>query len=162
MKKNIAILATIATLILSGCGDDRSHPEDDDTLSSTPVAPLSTFDFDKNATTGYTETDDNDNNDSTLLFRWFSEDDKLVFDGSNSKDLDNVGTGVLTYNWIVKNEDNTTMSDSCIDANATNSTLIVKICDEANDPEQEKFSVTLNVTDDDNQTSSSTTLVTLY
>jgi hypothetical protein len=163
MRKNIIILATVATMIFSGCGEDRSHPKDSSSsLSPTPKAPLATFSLDTNLTDNYTQTDDGDNNDSTLYLRWFSKDDKLVFDGSKSRDLDSVGSGALSYDWIVKNEDNTTMSDSCIDQNATGSKLIIKICDEANDPEEEKFSVTLKVTDDDNQSSSSITKVRLY
>jgi hypothetical protein len=162
MRKNIAILATVATMIFSGCGDDRSHPDEENVISKTPMSPIASLSVDKNATTGYTECDDKDNNNSTLLFRWFDASDVLVFDASKSKDMDSVGSGALSYDWIVKNEDNTTMSDGCIDKNVTGSKLIIKICNEADDREEEKFSVRLNIKDDDNQTATTKTTVTIY
>jgi hypothetical protein len=151
----------VAGLIFGGCGDDRSHPKDGG-LSSTPTKPLSVIKLDRNATEGYTEADDGDNNNSTLYLRWFGADDKLVFDGSNSRDLDRLGDGILTYSWVVTNEDNSTMSDSCIDATPNGDKLTIKICNEANDPEEEKFSVKLTVIDDENQSSTSLVKVRLY
>ena len=158
-----SLIAAVVTVALSGCGDDRSHPNDGKgVLSPTPQKPVAELNIDKNSTTGYTEFDDDDNNSDTLAFRWFSASDKLVFDGNASKDLDSVGTGVLSYNWRVKNEDNTTMSDNCINTTTVGSQLVVKICDEANDIDQEKFSVTLTVIDDENQTDSAKKTVTIY
>ena len=169
IKKQIAFVVTVAVLVFNGCGDDRSHPKNSKlgvksyVEYKSPTALLDVTAPFRDGVRGYTIADDDDNNTNTILYRWFSKDDTLVFDGARSKDLDREGNATIQkFTWLVKNENNATMSNECINQNTIGSRLIIKICDEADDREEEKFSVLLTVTDNENKTASTKKTITLY
>jgi len=163
MKKILLITtAVLAVAVLSGCGDRGGDCDKEGTKAPTinykdPVAIIDV------TAQGYTPEPDNDHNQSTLAFRWYSSDDPIIFDANRSKDQDSAGDpSIVSYNWVVKNEDNTTMDDSCITKDINGSRLIVKICDQARDTEFEKFSVKLTVTDNEDKNATDYKLITIY
>ncbi len=168
IKKQIAFITAVVVLAFSGCGEDRSHPKTGVGVKSIQLqAPLASLGVSApvraDGSRGYSLQDDGDNNASTLAYRWFDKDDTLVFDASGSKDMDTKGTtAIQDYTWIVKNENNATMTDACIDQNQTGTKMIIKICDEADDREDEVLSVTLFVKDNEGTTSSTKRTVTIY
>ena len=162
MKKILSITTVaLAIALLNGCGD-RGGDCDDTSVKPhiTYKNPIAIIDV---TPQGYTVEDDNDNNQSTLAYRWYNSNDPIIFDANRSKDQDSAGNpNIVSYNWTVKNEDNTTMTDNCISTDINGSRLIVKICDEARDTEYEKFSVKLTVTDNEDKNATDYKLITIY
>ncbi len=163
MKREIFTATLLAVALLSGCGDRGGDCEDSNASGvrieyKDPVAMIDV------TAERYTAEADNDNNASTLAFRWYNADDPIYFDANRSRDLDSEGSSAVRYHWDVKNEDNTTMSDDCIHKSEENngSRLVVRICEQARDTEFEKFSVKLTVTDNEDKNASDYKLITIY
>jgi hypothetical protein len=146
MKKNIAILATIATMIFSGCGDDRSHPKDLN-ISGNSVKygdPIAIIDL--NATNHKYLKDDN----GTLVYRFSNMSDKFIFNGNNSHDTDERNQKIISYDWNITSS----FTNGCLDINKTGTYAYINICEEAyNDG---SLNVVLTVTDDENKTATAT------
>jgi hypothetical protein len=161
MKNILLTTAVLAVVVLSGCGDRVGDCENG--VGSTKIDYKDPVAFIDVKAQGYTPEPDDDHNQSTLAFRWYSSNDPIIFDANRSKDQDSAGDpGIVSYNWLVKNEDNTTMDDSCISKDINGSRLIVKICDQARDTEFEKFSVKLTVTDNEGKKATDYKLITIY
>jgi len=159
MKNILLTTAVLAVVVLSGCGDRVGDCENGAGSKIVYKDPTAIVDV---TPKGYTAEPDNDHNQSTLAFRWYNSNDPIIFDANRSKDQDFAGSQEVSYNWLVKNEDNATMDDSCISKDINGSRLIVRICDQARDSEYEKFSVKLTVTDNEGKKASDYKLITIY
>lgn len=155
MKKQIAVVATIVAIAFSGCGDDRSHPNDGTDVQIVYKNPTAVIDL--NSTThlpsrgGYTvdRTDTGTKN-------------PFIFDGSKSQDNDEDNKSISNYQWSV----NHTFISSCVDVNATGNKAVFKFLNvDANETNTTcydeatgagEINATLTVTDNEGKTNSIT------
>ena len=152
MKKNIAILATIATMIFSGCGDDRSHPKDGVFNLDGNATPTAVIDL--NATTHeYSDIDKAYTIDRT------NAENPFIFLGKSSHDNDENNQSIKKYEWNVSH----TFSPVCIDVNKTSDLVRVHFANtDANTTcrsqaiNSGEINATLTVTDDEGKTDSTT------
>ncbi len=143
IKKQILLTAVAALLTFSGCGDDRSHPNDG---SGTPIVyknPTAIIDVNG------TEHVQQDVNGTTYTYRVDNNlSNPFIFSGSRSQDNDEDNQSIQSYDWNITS----TFSEDCLDINSTGSQSIVKLCDEAFTDGD--INVTLKVTDDEAATAS--------
>ena len=142
IKEITAVAATTAVLVFSGCGDDRSHPNDGNGNPIVYKNPTALIDV--NGTKHIKQSESNgvytyrvDNNLSN----------PFIFSGDRSHDNDENNQRIQSYDWNITS----TFSQTCLDINSTGSQSIVKVCDEAF--RDGDINVTLKVTDDEEKTS---------
>ncbi len=156
MIKNItAVATTVAVLVFSGCGDDRSHPKGVDENGNPIVYANPTAVIELNATTHtYAAPTDaytvGGGTRSTVS-------DPFIFTGDKSHDNDENNQSITGYAWSVSH----TFIDACVDINKSNATMTFKFLhtdtnntclDEAiNNGE---INATLTVTDNEGKTAS--------
>ncbi len=145
--KNSLIAAAVVTVVLSGCGDDRSHPNDG-SVGITYYAPVAVIEL--NATTHqYVEALDQYTIDRANISNPF------VFDGKGSYDLDENNQSITTYDWNVT----TSLSSTCVDINITEDTVRVSynieqnatLCTAEALTYGQEINATLTVTDDEGE-----------
>ena len=144
MRKNIAILATVATMIFSGCGDDRSHPDGmDGGVKFVNVAPTAIIDINSTGH-NFLKTEG-----GFEVYRYEDANTPFIFDASASHDGDENNQSIVSYDWNITS---TFTRENCLDINNTGSIVYLKVCDEAlNDGD---INVSLTIKDDEDTTAS--------
>jgi len=147
IKKQIAIVAIVATMVFSGCGEDRSHPKGIDAngnpiVHKNPVAMIdinaTEHDFLKEVN-GTVEYD----------FRSTKHDSPFVIDGTRSHDMDTDGNNSVTYEWSYEEH---FAVPNCADINNTgNGIVYIKLCETANQGDG-NMTITLQVKDNEGET----------
>ncbi len=141
MKYLILTTIVITTLALSGCGEDRSHPNPQNSNNTTPIvykAPTAVIDINS---TKHMLLDNGDYRaDNNLSY-------PFILDGNRSFDNDENGSSIVAYDWNITS----TFSDGCLDINksaaADGSKVIIKLCNEVFN--NGDINATLTVTDDE-------------
>ncbi len=152
MKKfaiNGVIAGLVLGLVLSGCGDDRSHPKNGIKGSSISYAnPTAVIDI--NSTTHRPQPQRGFD-----VYRYDSPSAPFILDGKDSHDNDERGEKIASYDWNITSS----FGDGCLDLNNTGSSVIMKVCEEAyNDG---NITVRLTVTDDEGAKDSTSRVIKL-
>ncbi len=150
MKKvaiNGVMAGMVLGLVLSGCGDDRSHPKKSINTNSISYAnPTAVIDINSTSHRALLSK-------GTDVYRYSNANDPFVLDGVSSHDNDERGDSIVAYDWNITS----TFSNNCLDINQTGTKAIVKVCDEAlNDGE---INATLVVTDDEGKKDTTTRII---
>ena len=151
--KNSLIAAAVVTVVLSGCGDDRSHPKGVDKQGNPIVYADPTAVMELNATThtyaAVTDAYTVGGGTRTTVA------DPFIYDGSKSHDNDENNQSISQYAWTVSH----TFIDSCVDINKTASLMKFRFIrtDTNNTCLQQainngEINVTLTVTDNEGKT----------
>ncbi len=153
IKQNTLALVAVSLLAFSGCGEDRSHPKNNNGgqpgYKITYADPIAVIDI--NGTTNLLQSDVND----TLTYRLdnTNTNNPFIVSGLKSQDMDENNQSIVAYDWNITS----TFSAGCLDINNTGSVVRIKTCDEAfNDGD---INITLIVTDDENKTASANKLI---
>ncbi len=149
---SVALLATVAVM-LSACGEDRSHPTDPDAPNSEkPVIvyknPVAVIEL--NSTT-------HQYNSQTGQYRYDNQESPFIFDGSKSHDLDENNQSIVSYDWNVTVRYVRQSDVNCTDINKTGARAIVKLCNDAQN--DANITAMLTVTDDENVTDTATKII---
>ena len=152
IKKQIAIVATIATMVFSGCGEDRSHPKGID-ANGNPIVhknPVAVIDL-NNTTHQYSSAFNEYRYDTN------NPQNPFIFDGKNSYDLDENNQSIVNYDWNITVLYKTQLDVNCTDINITDSRAIVKLCPDARN--DANITAKLIVTDDEGATDSASKFI---
>lgn len=146
MIKKIAVATTVAVLVFSGCGEDRSHPMDGNSTITVYANPVAVIEV--NASTHqYVEALDQYTIDRAHI------NNPFIFDGIRSHDLDENNQSIVRHAWNVT----TSLSETCVDINITGNVARVAYNVERNATlctgqaltYGQEINVTLTVTDDE-------------
>jgi uncharacterized protein YceK len=120
IKKEMVLVATAAILVLSGCGEDRSHPKGVDADGNPIVYKNPTAIIDLNNTTHtYVPALDQytvGGGARTTL------DDPFIFSGAKSHDNDENNQSITGYDWQIVHS----FSAACVDVNTTGDSAVFK------------------------------------
>ncbi len=149
IKKQITLTAIAALLTFSGCGEDRSHPNDENGNPIVYANPTAVIEL--NATTH------NEARGEYTIDR-VETGNPFIFDGSKSQDNDENNQSIVSYQWSV----NHTFTAACVDINTTGNRAVFKFINvDANDTNQTcyneatdngEINTTLTVTDNEGKT----------
>ena len=151
IKKITVVATTVAVLVFSGCGDDRSHPKGVDAAGNPIVYANPTAVIDLNSTT-------HDLVRGVYNIDTVDTGNPFIFDGSKSQDNDENNQSIVGYQWSV----NHTFTAACVDINTTGTRAVFKFINvDVNDTNQTcyneatdngEINTTLTVTDDEGKT----------
>ena len=128
----------MAVLAFSGCGEDRSHPDDGTGVQIVYKNPTAVIDV--NGTAHIKQ----DENNSIFTYRVDNNlSNPFILNGDRSQDNDENNQSIQSYDWNITS----TFSEDCLDINSTGSQSVVKLCDEAFTDGD--INVTLKVIDDE-------------
>ncbi len=138
MMKKIAVATTVAVLVFSGCGEDRSHPDDGTDVQIVYKNPTAVIDV--NGTEHIKQSENN----SIFTYRVDNNlSNPFILNGDRSQDNDENNQSIQSYDWNITS----TFSEDCLDINSTGSQSVIKLCDEAFTDGD--INVTLKVIDDE-------------
>jgi len=138
MKKQIALIAAAAIVTFSGCGDDRSHPDDGSGVQIVYKNPTAVIDVNG---TEHIKLGENNN---IFTYRVDSNlSNPFILSGDRSHDNDENNQSIQSYDWNITS----TFSKDCLDINSTGSQSVIKLCDEAFTDGD--INITLTVIDDE-------------
>jgi len=170
-------VAVLVALALNGCGKDRSHPtRNGGEAKSEVMQAIDTSKYFNPIADIHTEVEQHvkkENQNGAFVYNLYAYKDNqferingekfmpdaFKFYGTNSKDQDENGEHIVSYDWNVTIflENNTIEAEKCLNTSMVGDKLEVKLCELAED--DGNFTVTLKVTDDENQVDTTTQTV---